>query len=464
VNRNQLCSCGSGLRYKHCHGAATAAPVAEAHGSSQRGASRTDPHTTLQLALAQQQEGRLASAEALYEGALEAVPGHFDALHMLGVVKLQLGKFEEAARLLVAALPSAPATAAPQVRHNLGLCLVGLARERGELEALTADPPPATPPASFLRGRALLETDAATTGRISIVVADTPSVAALQRSFEGVRTQNGDDIEVIAAIDARTPDRAAVQAVLDGCGVPVRLIVDAGANALAGQVNIGAAAATGTHLCLVRAGDRWAPRWPQRMRSALNASGRQWGFGGLRVVEDDGTIVRFGASAEVEALLRAQDDLYGHGVASAGLLSFNPIAGGRNLMVTSDFWRRNGGLAAGAADSLLDWAWRAAQDDEPVYLDEPGYRIPRGTERAHLHDGFARLVAPTAACAGTGGGDPGRTGMTNPDLRRWLSRFWVRQWRQLRALDAPAMPAEVLLGCAAMLGVAAREPATSSKA
>lgn len=463
MNRNELCSCGSGLRYKHCHGAATVAPVAEAGRSRQQDTFRPDPRTTLQLALARQKEGRLSLAEALYEQALEALPGHFDALHMLGVVKLQLGKFEEAIRLLVAALPSAPATGLPQVRHNLGLCLGGLARERGELEAMT-DPLPEAPPASFVRGHTIPGTDATTTGRISIILVEGTSVALLQRSLEGVRAQNCDDIEVIAAIDARTPDRAAVQAVLDRCGVPVRLIVDDGANALAGQVNIGAAAATGTHLCVLRAGDRWAPRWLQQMRSVLNTCGRQWGFGGLRVVEGDGAIVRSDASADVEALMRAQDELYGHGVASAGLLSFDPVADGRNLMVTREFWHRSGGLAAGAANPLLDWAWRAAWDEEPGYLDEPGYLIPRGTERRHLHDEFGRLIAPTVACVRTGGGGPDGVRMKNLELRRWLSRFWVRQMRQVRESDASAMPAEVLLGCAAMLGVVARESATSFRA
>jgi SEC-C motif/Tetratricopeptide repeat len=461
MSPNQLCPCGSGKRYKHCHGAVIVAPEATTHASRAPGAVRQDPLTTLHLALARQREGRLASAEALYEQAFEVLPGHFDAIHMLGVVKLQLEKFEEATRLLIAGLRLAPDQAITHFKHNLALCLLGLARQRGVLDTLTTDSPALKPPAPFVRGYAIPEANGTATGRISIILTDGSSVSQLQRSLDGVRVQNRENIEIIAAIAAHTPDRAALQTALDGCGVPSRLIVADGADTLVGQVNIAADAGTGAYLCFLRAGDHWVPRWLQRMTGALNAHGAQWGYGGLRVVADDGTIVRFGSSPDVDALLRAQDALYVHRTASQGFLFFNPIAAGRNLMVRSDLWQQRGGLAVGAPDPFLDWGWRTAWNDEPVYVDEPGYLIPPGTERQHLHDGFARMIAPTTTRVRADDGDPGGPDAKNPYLRHGLSLFWARQWRQIRALQASAMPVEILLGCAAMLGMAPVEPATS---
>jgi tetratricopeptide (TPR) repeat protein len=456
MHRNQVCTCGSGKRFKHCHGAAVVAQPLATPASRTSGSSGQDPLTTLHLALARQREGRLDSAEAMYGQALEFLPRHFDAIHMLGVVKLQLGKFEEATRLLVAALPLAPENAIARIKHNLALCLLDLARQLGALESVTAEPLPPKRPAPFGRAYTIPGCDAAGIGRISVILTNGLSVSKLQRSLDGVRVQSHSDVEIIAAIAAHTPEHGALRAALDRCGVRSRLIVADDADTLAGQVNIAAGAATGAYLCFLRAGDHWAPRWLQQMTGALLACDAQWGYGGLRVAADDGSIVRYGSSPEADALLQAQDALYVHRTASLGFLAFNPVAAGRNLGVTADLWRRLGGLAADATDPVLDWAWRTAGNEEPVYIDEPDYLIPPGTEWPHLHDGFVRMIAATGTRLRVDDAEPGRGSMNNPYLRQQLSAYWARQWRQIRSKDASALPAEILLGCAGMLGV---EPA-----
>src|SRR5205823_12296385 len=45
-------------------------------------------------------QGRLLEAEQLYAVVLKANNGHFDALLRLGIIRLQQGRFEDAARLL----------------------------------------------------------------------------------------------------------------------------------------------------------------------------------------------------------------------------------------------------------------------------------------------------------------------------------------------------------------------------
>ena len=178
------------------------------------------------------------------------------------------------------------------------------------------------------------------------------------------------------------------------------------------------------------------------------------GYGGLRAVAEDGTIVRFGSFPDVDALLRAQDALYLQRTASLGFLSFNPIAAGRNLVVTRELWSGSGGLVEGKADPFLDWAWRTAADDEPIYVDEPGYLIPPATAGLHRHDGFARMIAgamTSGACAGSG---PARADFRNRWLRHGLELYWSHQWRQIVVLRASTMPMEALQGCAEMLGMA----------
>ena len=69
-------------------------------------------------------EGRLDEAEALYRGVLQADAGHFDALHLLGVIEGQRGRFETALPLLRRAVATRPDNAA--ALNNLGNTLAGL--------------------------------------------------------------------------------------------------------------------------------------------------------------------------------------------------------------------------------------------------------------------------------------------------------------------------------------------------
>jgi Flp pilus assembly protein TadD len=80
----------------------------------------------LQEALALHQQGQLAAAETAYTRILQA---SFDQLHLLGIVKLQTGKADEALHLIMAALSIAPHPRnAPELHANLGLVHLALKR------------------------------------------------------------------------------------------------------------------------------------------------------------------------------------------------------------------------------------------------------------------------------------------------------------------------------------------------
>ena len=109
-SRNDLCPCGSGKRYKACHGAVEVEPVSRTTESLQ---------SIMGAALRAQTSGDLIMAEQLYEQALVIDPNQADCLHMLGVVNLQkLDLFKaktliERAGELVGWIPSS-------FRHNYG--------------------------------------------------------------------------------------------------------------------------------------------------------------------------------------------------------------------------------------------------------------------------------------------------------------------------------------------------------
>ena len=104
--------------------------------SSQQGAA------ALQEALAQHRQGQLAAAEKGYARILKSFPDQFDALHLLGLLKLQAGKAGEAQRLITSALRINPNS--PDALANLGLVLGALRRPADALasfdRALAFDP------------------------------------------------------------------------------------------------------------------------------------------------------------------------------------------------------------------------------------------------------------------------------------------------------------------------------------
>ena len=69
---------------------------------SPNAASLNVPHVLAQ-ALELHRQGHLAEAAGLYGAILATRPDHFDALHMLGVIKLETGQLGEALRLIAAA-------------------------------------------------------------------------------------------------------------------------------------------------------------------------------------------------------------------------------------------------------------------------------------------------------------------------------------------------------------------------
>lgn len=108
-------------------------------------------------AVALHQQGRLAEARAAYERVLSTRPGHFDALHLSGVIAAQSGDHALAATLIRQAIDVNPGVAAAHV--NLALSL----EERGRTEEAVAsydraiELRPDDVQALFNRGNALME-------------------------------------------------------------------------------------------------------------------------------------------------------------------------------------------------------------------------------------------------------------------------------------------------------------------
>jgi tetratricopeptide (TPR) repeat protein len=112
AGRNDPCPCGSGRRYKNCHGAL---------GRAQPSAAAPSADAQVERGLAAHRRGDLDAAEREYTGALASTPDHPVALHYLGVIAYQRGRSADALPLLERAVALRPEE--PEFHNNLGLAL-----------------------------------------------------------------------------------------------------------------------------------------------------------------------------------------------------------------------------------------------------------------------------------------------------------------------------------------------------
>ena len=405
----------------------------------------------MRLALQCQQEGKLERAEALYEQALIALPEHFDALHMLGVVKLQLGKSEQALPYLLSALPLAPGNWLANCRHNVGLCLMAVAQHRGILEDLKRSPTGELP-SLFGRATQFPVVDPALVGRVSVILGGADDPNEVQRSLNSIMAQRWPGLELIVSTTDGGERLMTLEPLLAASNLPFRLVAADPISDPGSQLSAAVAASTGDILCFLRCGDQWGSGWLRHLTSALHATGARWGFSGLRAVDDSGRPVAFGEQPEVDEILAALDSLYQHRTASLTLTTFNPLAGGGNLIARRDLWLREPPVGA-AGDPLLAWAGRASRAWEPVFVDEPDYLFPAAQARRFRHGGN---VSWQDALGRMGGEDDQATGPPNDHLRHGLARFWSQQWLAISSHHASSLSYTVLTGCAATLGLAPR--------
>jgi protein O-GlcNAc transferase len=124
-SRNAPCPCGSGRKYKHCHGAGAARP--ERSQSFDKGPS-------LEHAQNLHERGYLPEAEMLYREILERSPGNADAMNLLGILRAQCGDQGSALEWLGKAVEADSQNAV--YSFNLGKILMQFKRAREACEAL----------------------------------------------------------------------------------------------------------------------------------------------------------------------------------------------------------------------------------------------------------------------------------------------------------------------------------------
>ena len=187
---------------------------------------QADIAARLRHAVMLHQRGQLAEAEGIYGQILEHAPAQFDALQLLGAVKIQYGKFAEGADLIKRALEINPRSA--RALLNLGHALAGLERHD---EALGCFSRPIEvksdyPQAHQGRGLSLLRL-----GRQQEALASFDAVLAMQPThvdalgYRGVAlAQLGRHAEALAAFDRALAARPTDSQLLNNRGNVLRAL------------------------------------------------------------------------------------------------------------------------------------------------------------------------------------------------------------------------------------------------
>ena len=129
AGRNDPCPCGSGKRYKNCHGAlgATHPPAIPAPAAPPGSPASVAMDQRVQQAISLHQRGDAVAAERIYREVLAVQSDHPLAQHFLGVILYQRNDIEAALPLLQSSVAAAPAE--PEFHNNLGLALAAGGRE-----------------------------------------------------------------------------------------------------------------------------------------------------------------------------------------------------------------------------------------------------------------------------------------------------------------------------------------------
>ena len=365
ASRTAACPCGSGRRYKDCHGAlAVMAPdnAQKAHELALQG-------------LAAQQQQNLALAQQRYEQALRLSPNHADALHMLGMVRYELDEPREAASLILRALDLTQ-WQLPSFCHNLGLVLAKLTEMRTQVD---------TEHGLSTKGRRYREqrdrhrlnpsadTKYGNTPLVSVVVPSFNHAPYLRSALESVYAQTYRNIELIVIDDGSTDDSAHIaRTSLAACPFPHQLIVRENRGAGA-TLNEAVSLANGRYINPLNSDDLFAAQRIERLVNAAESSESELVFSATHFIDAHTSSIDPFTDERVYSLLCRQANItYAETVGHAFLVDNVAVTTG-NLFFSRTLFDALGGFRDFRYNHDWDFCLRALWCSEPLFVDEPLY-------------------------------------------------------------------------------------------
>lgn len=355
--RNQSCPCGSGLRFKECHGKKGAVGATQPDPAGERRAE------LMARALAHRQAYRYDDAVRDYEAALEQDPTRHDARYMLADLWRERGDRGRAKAHIVEALDRTAWKSALYRRF---------------LSALLSDEAPAgadpVPGPGGLAGPA---------SRAKAVSPDTPLVTVVvpcrnhatyvEAALQSVFRQTYRRVELVVIDDGSDDGSAdAIRRCLAESPFSHRFVARERRGAPE-TVNEAAGLATGAFICLQNSDDFMHEDRLRRMVANIAGAGAPWGFSSTECVDPDGNYIDPLHNRYVYDLCCAVGDALAAPTIGFALLKQNIAASSGNLFISSDLFRMLGGFQAYRHVHAWDFCLRALQLAEPVFVREAVY-------------------------------------------------------------------------------------------
>src|SRR5437867_3085044 len=360
-SRNQPCPCGSGLRFKECHGRVAEISALEAESFRQKRCSHL-----MEEALAHQQRRRNDEAERLYRAALEISPDQPDAQHMVGVICYERGDLVQAKALILRAL-DLTAWRHWAYRHNLGLILTQEYAAHGW--DATADRTEAYRQWHVAR----LASARRDEPPVSVIVPSFNHSRYIERAIRSIFEQTYRNIELVVIDDGSGDGSSAViERCLRDSPFPSRFLARENRGAPA-TINEGIDLATGTFVNVVNSDDWLAPRRLQVMVAEIADTGENWGFSSVTFVDAAGELIDPLKNRRVYDLTCAIAALPTRRTTGFALLSMNVSISSGNLFMSRQLFREIEGFRKHRYNHDWDFCLRALQAAEPVFVREPLY-------------------------------------------------------------------------------------------
>jgi glycosyltransferase involved in cell wall biosynthesis len=362
VGRNRPCPCGSGKRYKECHGLVHSAP----QGLTQAASRETSTQGLLQEASRALDAGDVDAAETLARLVLAANREQSDALCVLGQCECRRGRPEEAVRLLLAAAHLIEGSAVSKDKQyevwtelNFALKLAVYSADRAFAAATRAEH------ARWLGSLPRLQRDAAPLVSIVILAGDDSS--RLRSTLASVYAQTYRQLEIVivdACADPASSQRIA--GLLVGCPLPHELVAHPPAEESI-LLNAGVGASSGQFVNAISPNDEFdAERVRTFVEQVANRDGA-WGFGDVEFVANNPLDAK--GQARVQSWRELIDGVLDLDTVGYAFIQPDCVAvTTANVFFSRDLFDRLGGFRKLPHTYLWDFCLRALWLEEPRFV------------------------------------------------------------------------------------------------
>ncbi len=318
-------------------------------------------------ALAAQQLRRFDESERLYRSALSLAPDQPNALHMLGVVRYELGDGDEAAPFILRALDLTE-WKYPPYWHNLGLALARCHREKAEADRVAgrqrAD--------QWLATR--LPPGPREQPRIAVVVPCYNHQRFVRRALQSVFEQTYQQIELVVIDDGWTDATAELaRQALAGSPFPYRFVTRSNQGAAA-TINEEVGLSTAPYINVLNSDDWFHEDRLASMVRDVVGSGAQWGFSGIVCVDEVDRVIDVTRNDRARMLSRPAGVVVGERETTGfAFLTDNVAISSGNLFFSGSVFQRIGGFRDLRYNHNWDFCLRALRCADPAFGPAPTY-------------------------------------------------------------------------------------------